>query len=129
MSDAGVVRFTEDCFYCRVSTTALRRATGDAVVTATCTAHATPRLSGLPIPADEQPYPEAFANALSEAMERWDNEDDEDAVFQECAEHNWNLSEFLALALVRAGWTFTAPPESNMLSTVPYLVESGEEAK
>ncbi len=48
-----------------------------------------------------------MAHALADAMQRWDDEGDDDATFQEAYQSSWSLSEFIALALVRDGWTFS----------------------
>lgn len=47
-----------------------------------------------------------MAHALADAMQRWDDEGDDDATFEEAYTNGWSLSEFIALALVRDGWTF-----------------------
>lgn len=47
-----------------------------------------------------------MAQALADAMQRWDDEGDDDTSYQEAYEEDWSLSEFIALVLVRDGWTF-----------------------
>lgn len=51
-----------------------------------------------------------FASAVENACVRWEEENEDDSIYQLHVANGWSFAEFIAACLTEVGWTFTPPP-------------------